>query len=239
VRSCAVSPDGTWIVSASADNTLKMWDAASGTERTPIAGDTAVCYAISPDGAWIVCDSGDSGPRILDAATGAERVTFTGHTGWVNDCAVSPDGTLVVSASNDRTLRIWDVATGTERAVLILPGEASVVAFHPSAPMVVCGDKGGGVHLARLVGIQLGPLLVTAAIRGHELAVRCPACRETFPVQRDRLGAETTCPRPVCGTRLRINTSLLQPLPPLAPTPLPPPSRQSQHERKHSWFRRR
>jgi WD domain, G-beta repeat len=29
VFACAVSPDGTWIVSASGDNTLKIWDAGS------------------------------------------------------------------------------------------------------------------------------------------------------------------------------------------------------------------
>ena len=37
---CAVSPDGTWIVSASDDGTLKIWDAATGAERATFSGHT-------------------------------------------------------------------------------------------------------------------------------------------------------------------------------------------------------
>jgi hypothetical protein len=33
VTNCAVSPNGQWIVSASRDKTLKVWDAATGAER--------------------------------------------------------------------------------------------------------------------------------------------------------------------------------------------------------------
>ena len=40
VTACAVSPDGTWIVSASTDDTLKIWDAATGAERATLTGHT-------------------------------------------------------------------------------------------------------------------------------------------------------------------------------------------------------
>ena len=77
-----MSPDGTWIVSASDDGTLKIWDAATGTERDHPhrphqRGDGC---AVSPDGAWIVSASCDNTLRIWDAATGTERATLTGHT---------------------------------------------------------------------------------------------------------------------------------------------------------------
>ena len=36
-----MSPDGTWIVSASDDKTLKIWDAATGTERATLTGHTS------------------------------------------------------------------------------------------------------------------------------------------------------------------------------------------------------
>src|SRR5258708_33937992 len=40
VRSCVVSPAGDWIVSASDDQTLEVWDAKTGTERLTLRGDS-------------------------------------------------------------------------------------------------------------------------------------------------------------------------------------------------------
>ena len=128
-----MSPDGTWIVSAGDDQTLKIWDAATGAERATLTA--------TPAGVRLCGEPGRRLDRlrqrrqtlkIWDAASGDERATLTGHTDAVNGCAVSPDGTWIVSASDDGTLRIWDAATGAERAVLVLPGAATAVAFHPS-----------------------------------------------------------------------------------------------------------
>jgi len=228
VTACAVSPDGTWIVSASWDHTLRIWDAATGTERTTLTGHTELVYAcaVSPDGTWIVSASYDHTLRIWDAATGTERTTLTGHTDAVYACAVSPDGAWIVSASWDSTLRIWDAATGTERARLSLPGRATAMALHPSTPMVICGDAGGGMSLAHLVGISLGPFVVTAIERNRELTLRCPACREVFQVERERLGTEATCPLPACGARLRINLFVSHPINLFVSQPLPDRSMQ-------------
>jgi hypothetical protein len=127
---------------------------------------------------------------------------------------VSPDGTWIVSASDDNTLKIWEVASGTERAVLVLNGAVMAVAADPSTPAVACGDRGGGVHFAHLVGLCLGPLPTTATVHEGALKVRCPACREPFGVDHSLLGFDTTCPQPACGTNLRINPFVQRPLPP-------------------------
>jgi WD40 repeat protein len=227
VKDCAVSPDGTWIVSGAEtpkNYTLTIWDVATGSERATLNGHTnrVEGCAVSPDGTWIVSASADHTLKIWDAASGSERATLT-DTDEVGGCAVSPDGTWIVSVGD--TVKIWDVASGSERAVLVLPGWATAVAFHPFAPMVAYGEAGGGVYLAHVVGIDLGPLVVTAAVRGDELAVRCPACREAFPLDRDRLGTETACPRPACAGRLRVNPFVLRPLP--------------RRPRVRRWFRRR
>ena len=121
---------------------------------------------------------------------------------------MSPDGRWIISASQDDTIRIWDAATGTERALLTAPGEATAVAFHPCAPMVLCGDAGGGGISPISSASSSGPFVVTASLHGHLLTVRCPACRQAFPIDRDHLGAETACPRPACGRSLRINPFL-------------------------------
>jgi len=140
VTSCAYSPDGNWIVSASDDFTLKVWDVTNGTERLTLAGHTDRINgcAYSPDGNWIVSASYDRSLKVWDASSGAERLTLAGHTERVNGCAYSPDGNWIVSASNDNTLRVWDATNGTKH--LTLAGHTERVngcAYSPDGQWIV------------------------------------------------------------------------------------------------------
>ncbi len=120
VNGCAVSPSGDWIVSASDDKTLKVWDAQTGEGRLTLRGhegNVKGC-AVSPSGDWIVSASNDKTLKVWDAQTGEERLTLRGHGDMVRECAVGPSGEWVVSASDDGTLKIWDVNTGEERLTL-------------------------------------------------------------------------------------------------------------------------
>ncbi len=119
VNSCAISPDGSWIVSTSCDRTLKVWDSSTGAERFTLTGPVYLdsgC-AVSPDGSWIASASGNA-LKIWDAVTGTEHLTLSGHTELVTGCAISPDGSFIVSASHDKTLKVWDSSTGAERLTL-------------------------------------------------------------------------------------------------------------------------
>ena len=193
--------------------TARIWDAATGAERVTLMGHIGRVHgvAICPDGTWLATTGWDNTARIWDAATGADRATLMGHTALVTGVAISPDGTWLATASWDNTARIWDAATGTEQATLALGGQVNTVAVHPFAPVIACSDDGGGVHLARLVGIDLGPLLVTAAEAGGTLTVRCPACRQPLLLDFDQLGSRTTCPRPGCDSELQVNPFSIHP----------------------------
>jgi len=140
VNGCAVSPDGSYIVSAGADGTLKIWDPATGAERDTLAGHSGAVNgcAVSPDGSYIVSAGADGTLKIWDPATGAERDTLAGHSGAVNGCAVSPDGSYIVSAGADGTLKIWDPATGAERDTLAAEGRSvSGCAISPDGRLIV------------------------------------------------------------------------------------------------------
>ena len=67
VLSAAFSPDGTRIVTASMDNTARLWDTVTGTEIMVLHHENEVSSAaFSPDGARIVTASADKTARIWD-----------------------------------------------------------------------------------------------------------------------------------------------------------------------------
>lgn len=120
VMSVSFSPDGTKIASGSTDNTIKLWDVATGTEVMTLTGHAGPVMSVSfsPNGTHIASGSRDKTLKLWDAATGAELITLTGHTDVVKSVSFSPEGTKIASASHDKTIKLWDVVTGMELETL-------------------------------------------------------------------------------------------------------------------------
>ena len=80
------------------------------------------------------------------------------------------------------------------------------MSWHPWLPQVAYGDATGGLCRVEVMGIEHGPIVVTATDRGRGLAVRCPACQSDHPLERSGLGFDLTCPTEGCGLNLHVNT---------------------------------
>ena len=77
LSAAAFSPDGARILTASADNTAKLWDAASGNLIASFAHQgTVKAVAFSPDGARILTGSADKTAKLWDAASGKLIASF-------------------------------------------------------------------------------------------------------------------------------------------------------------------
>src|SRR5229473_665853 len=114
VWSVAWSPDGRRIASASADDTVQVWDAMNGDHLTIYPGHTDSVYAVtwSPNGKRIASASYDKTVRVWDATSGKRLYTYQPYSTTIWSVAWSPDGTRIASASGDGTVQVWDAADG-------------------------------------------------------------------------------------------------------------------------------
>jgi WD40 repeat protein len=171
VADVVFSPDGRLVLSCTGDragdNTLRLWESATGREVRRFQGHEALVLgvAFSPDGRLVLSGGWDGTVRLWDAATGQEVGRFVGHTAAVGRVAFSPDGNRAVSAG-DNTVRVWEVATRKE--LVKFTGHTSLtgsVAFARDGQRVLSGgfdkvarlwDVNTGQELRRFGGPRLG-----------------------------------------------------------------------------------
>jgi WD40 repeat protein len=150
--------DGSRIASASADGTVRIWNAKSGQHLLCLEGHTCAvnCADFSKDGSRVVTASGDASVRIWNAHTGEELCCLTGHDKAVHFVRYSPDGTRIASASYDDTVRVWNLLT-REVANCICVRWPMSVEYSPDGLMVVVGSLDNTIQvLDAASGEQLG-----------------------------------------------------------------------------------
>ncbi|KAM6504757.1 hypothetical protein FSOLCH5_015252 [Fusarium solani] len=144
VRSIAFSPDGKLIASGSGDETIKVWDAATGEVRHTLQshGHWVRSIAFSPDGKLIASATADTTIKVWDTAKGEVKRTLEGHGHWVRSVAFSPDGKLIATGSWDRTIKVWDAAMGEVKHTLKGHGRSvESVAFSPDGKLIASGSN--------------------------------------------------------------------------------------------------
>ncbi len=150
VLSVAFSPDSRIVASGSSDNTIKLWDVASGSALHPLIGHNGPVFgvAFTWKGRMLASASGDGTVKVWDVGAGRALLTLSGHTDRVYAVAYSPDGRMLASASKDHTVKLWEVAAGREvRTLAGHAGPATAVMFSPDGQILASGGEDGSVKL--------------------------------------------------------------------------------------------
>src|SRR5262249_1587135 len=116
VRDQAFSPDGKRLATASDDETVRIWDPATGQEllcfdspRDGIPGYRGIgCLAFSPDGKRLAGGKAQN-LVIWDAATGKELHYLRWHSNTIESLAFSPDGKTLATGADDHEIKLWDL----------------------------------------------------------------------------------------------------------------------------------
>jgi WD40 repeat protein/serine/threonine protein kinase len=194
VRSVAFSPDGRWIASASDDETVKVWDAATGKEIRSLKGHKGTVWSVafSPDGQSLASAGSDGTVKIWEAANGKQLHSFQGQTAGITSVAFSPDGVRLAAAGLNRVnlprpaldpeslerfrkalppnhveIKVWEMATGKE--TLSVTGQrlaAWSVAFSPDGQRLASGD----IDMVSVWDATTGKEILS--LKGHDTAVK-------------------------------------------------------------------
>jgi WD40 repeat protein/energy-coupling factor transporter ATP-binding protein EcfA2 len=137
------SPNGQRIVTASLDNTARVWDANTGKAAcNTLHHKGAVLYATFSADGRVVTASKDNTAQVWNADTGKAVCDPFHHKGAVLFAAFSPDGRFVVTASEDRTAQVWDAKDGKPIGkALQHKGAVLFAAFDPNSKRVATASE--------------------------------------------------------------------------------------------------
>lgn len=152
VKSIAFHGSGEWLVSASGDGTLRLWDVAEKREVNSFTGHeySVNSVAFSPDGLRVASGGADGTARLW-SIRGAREIASFGHRTSVRAVAFTPDGRWLAAAC-DAEVKVWDATRF--RQITSFVGHVKTVdalAISPDGSVLATGGADDTIHLWSLI----------------------------------------------------------------------------------------
>ncbi|XP_022936938.1 transcription initiation factor TFIID subunit 5 isoform X3 [Cucurbita maxima] len=153
VHSATFSPIGDFVLSSSADTTIRLWSTKLNASLVCYKGHNypvwdVQCVQWHANCNYIATGSSDKTVRLWDVQSGECVRIFIGHRSMILSLAMSPDGRFMASGDEDGTIMMWDLSTG--RCVTPLIGHTSCVwslAFSCEGSLLASGSADCTVKL--------------------------------------------------------------------------------------------
>ena len=170
VRALDVDVSNEFFATGSNDQTIKIWDLASGNLKLTLTGHIGPIrdLAISKRHPYMFSASEDVTVRCWDLEVNKVIRNYHGHTKAVYACAVHPTVDVLVTASRDGTVRVWDMRTRAN--VHTFTGHKNSVnclMVQAAEPQIVSGSADSTVRLWDLVAGKC-----QATLTHHKKAIR-------------------------------------------------------------------
>lgn len=152
IYSVQISHDGTWVGTASRDETIKLWS-AQGQQQTVLKGHQGAVYSLrfSLDDQQVLSTSTDGTARLW-SLQGKQLMQLSEHQGAVYDGRFSPDGQTIATAAEDGRIRLWTAQGQLIRTFRNQPSSVYRLRFSPDGQRLAAGSTDGNIQIWDLQG---------------------------------------------------------------------------------------
>lgn len=150
VRSVAIFPDGTRMLSGGTDGKIVEWDIATGEILSEFTEHSADVYSIKilTDGISVISGDTDGNLYLWNIESRTIGQTFTGHDGGILDIAVNNEASLMVTGMNDGLVLVWDIESGEIiRRLRRHTGEVYGVDINDDATLIASSSADNNIYL--------------------------------------------------------------------------------------------
>lgn len=146
IRALSVSSDGNYLISGSADQSVKIFKESTRELRFDLAGESLNFLAVTDTGRSLVAGGTDGLLHCWDLSSGKPRRIHRPYNAWVRALSYSRAGDCVAVGYGTGAIELWDLKKDTFVQIGVHPGgDVWALDFHPELPVFLSAGEDGKV----------------------------------------------------------------------------------------------